>query len=82
MKVGNLDGRMVVRLTHPIDDAALATINEEFADIVAGGTIEPCEPFPVEIDDRDQVELPRLVFTFDQRHFARLHRFARRLSDF
>jgi hypothetical protein len=77
-----VDGRMVVRLTHEIDDAALATINEEFADIVAGGTIERCQAFPAEVDDRDHVELPRLVFTFDQRHFARLHRFARRLSDF
>jgi uncharacterized protein (TIGR00730 family) len=41
-----VDGRMVVRLTHPIDDDALATLNEEFADIVAGGSIEKTEPFP------------------------------------
>ena len=46
-----VDGRMVVRLTHDIDDAALATLNEEFPDILAGGTIERCEPFPAEIDD-------------------------------
>jgi hypothetical protein len=77
-----VDGRMVVRLTHSIGDEALATVNEEFADIVAGGVIERCDPFPAEVVDRDHVELPRLVFTFDQRHFARLHRFARRLSDF
>ncbi len=77
-----VDGRMVVRLTHPITDDALATLNTEFADIIAGGSIEPCEPFPVEVEDRDQIDLPRLVFTFDQRHFARLHQFVRRLAAF
>jgi hypothetical protein len=78
----HVDGRLVLRLTHPIDDAALAAINDEFADIVAGGTIERCAAFPAEVDDEDVVDLPRLVFTFDQHHFARLHQLVRRLGEF
>jgi uncharacterized protein (TIGR00730 family) len=77
-----VDGRLVIRLTHEIDDAALATIGEEFADILAGGEFERCGAFPAEVDDDDVVDLPRLVFTFDQHHFARLHQLVRRLADF
>ena len=39
-----------------IGDDALAVLNEEFADIVAGGVIERCGPFPVEVEDDDEAE--------------------------
>ncbi len=77
-----VDGRLCIRLTHSIDDNALATINAEFADLLAGGTIDRCAPFPAEVEDRDELDRPRLVLTFDQRHFSRLHQLCRRLADF
>jgi uncharacterized protein (TIGR00730 family) len=77
-----VEGRLVIRLDHEIGEDAVATLNDEFADIVAGGRIERCEPFQAELEDDDAVDLPRIVFTFDQHHFARLHQLVRRLSDF
>jgi len=77
-----VDGRLCLRLEHDIDDAALATLNEEFADLLSSGSIERCTPFPPEVEDRDELDRPRLVLCFDQRHFARLHQLCRRLGDF
>ena len=77
-----VEGRLVMRLTHEIDDQAVTTLNAEFGDIVAGGAIERCGAFPAEIDDGDEHERPRIVFTFDMQHFARLHQLCRRLADF
>lgn len=78
----SVDGRLCLRLDHDIDDAALATINAEFADLLSSGRIERCSPFPAEVEDRDELDRPRLVLCFDQRHFSRLHQLCRRLGDF
>ncbi|MCC6225281.1 MAG: TIGR00730 family Rossman fold protein [Microthrixaceae bacterium] len=78
----SVDERLCIRMNHAIDDASLATLNEEFADILASGVIERCEAFPVEVDDLDEVDRPRLVLNFNRRHFARLHQLCRRLGDF
>jgi uncharacterized protein (TIGR00730 family) len=76
-----VEGRLCIRMTSELSDTALRSLNEEFADIVEGGTIERCHPFPVELDDDDHPELPRLVFNFDMHHFARLHRMIRRINE-
>lgn len=78
----SVDGRLCIRLEHDIDDTAVALLNAEFADLLAGASIERCGPFPAEIEDRDEPDRPRLVLNFDQRHFARLHQLCRRLGDF
>ncbi|HKY13924.1 MAG TPA: LOG family protein, partial [Microthrixaceae bacterium] len=77
-----VSGRLVIRLARAISDADLARLNEEFADIVINGTIERSDVTPAELDDDDNVELPRLVMDFDNRHFARLHSLVLRLADF
>ncbi len=65
-------GQLVIRLqTEPTDDD-IALLNAEFADICVADGIERTGPLPAEIADNDHVDLPRIVFTFDQIHNARL----------
>lgn len=75
--VGN---RLVIRLRHQLDDAAIATLNDEFADIIAEGSIEAVEATKAEQRDNDRLDLHRLAFHFDNRSFARLVSLARRVS--
>ncbi|MGB5759977.1 MAG: LOG family protein [Acidimicrobiales bacterium] len=64
--------RLVMRLLSPLDDAVLATLNQEFRDIVAKGSIGPIEVTDAERRDDDHLDLPRIAFQFDNRSFARL----------
>lgn len=76
-----VDGRLVIRLRRELDDADLAMLNTEFRDVIEPGTsIERTAAFPAEVDDHDRIGLPRLVMSFDNRHFARLHRLVRSLG--
>ena len=74
-----VDGRLVVRLCHEISDETLARLNAEFADIVTEGRIERTAALPAEVEDDDDVDRPRLILSFDQYHFGRLHQFIRAL---
>jgi uncharacterized protein (TIGR00730 family) len=67
--------RLVVRHQHPVTDDELATLNDEFADIVIRGGIERADPSSSERADDDAVDLHRLAFEFDQFGNARLRRF-------
>lgn len=73
-------GRLVVRLNHDIDDEALERLNEAYADIVAVGRIERCEPSRAEVADGEHLDLPRLRFRFVNTRFARLHSLIRDLN--
>lgn len=76
-----VEGRLCIRMTSELPDDALARLNDEFGDIVEGGSIDRCGPFPAELDDHDHPDLPRLVFNFDMHHFARLHRMIRAINE-
>lgn len=73
--------RLVVRLRSTLDDDAVATLNREFADIVAKGEIEVIEATKAERRDDDNVDLPRLALAFDQRSYARLHQMICRINE-
>jgi uncharacterized protein (TIGR00730 family) len=73
--------QLVVRLRNPLSNRALATLNEEFGDIVAKGAITPIETTPVELRDDDHVDLFRIGFRFDNKSFARLVGLARRINE-
>lgn len=75
--VGN---RLVIRMRHQLDDEAIATLNDEFADIIADGSIEAIGATKAEQRDDDRLDLHRLGFRFDNRGFARLVSLARRVS--
>ena len=74
-----VDGRLVIRLVRDATDDELARLNRDFADIVTNGVIERTDPLAVELEDQDEIELPRIVLSFDNRHFGRLHQLVRAL---
>jgi uncharacterized protein (TIGR00730 family) len=76
-----VEGRLVLRLLRAPDDAALAALGDEFADIVVRGTIERIDTTPAERSDDDHVDLDRLAFRFDRRSHARLRELIDRLND-
>lgn len=73
--------RLVIRLLSPLSDEALVTLNAEFGDIVAEGTIDAIEITSAEAKDNDHVELPRIAFRFDNRSFARLVALIHRINE-
>jgi uncharacterized protein (TIGR00730 family) len=73
--------RLVIRHLHPVTDEQLAELNRDFADIVVRGEIERTGASAAEVRDDDVVDLPRLVFEFDQFGHARLRRLIDRLND-
>ncbi|MGI9599333.1 MAG: LOG family protein [Acidimicrobiales bacterium] len=73
--------RLVVRLLSPLDDGAIDSLNDEFADIVAKGAIERIEPTESEQRDDDHLELARLAFRFDNRSFSRLIQLIHRINE-
>ncbi len=74
-------GKLILRLRERPGDELLASLNEEFADIVAVGRIEHAELSPAELEDEDAVDLERIAFVFDRRQFGRLRMLVDRLND-
>jgi uncharacterized protein (TIGR00730 family) len=64
--------RLVLRLTRPIGDELLASLNERFVDIVVRGTIHQSGPLGQEKDEPELAALPRLIFHFNRYDFGRL----------
>jgi uncharacterized protein (TIGR00730 family) len=63
--------RLVVRLNAEPTDAEVRQLNEEFADLCTDGAIERSGPLPAEQSDRDELDRPRLVLSFDVRKGGR-----------
>ena len=71
-------GKLVLRLNRRPSDAVLATIQEQFADIVSSGRFEITGQLPEEKEETALAELPRLVFHYNRFNQGRL----RQLIDF
>jgi uncharacterized protein (TIGR00730 family) len=69
-----VDRALIVRLRRLPSDGELERLNEDFADIVTTGQIEPAAPSPAEVADHDHVELARIRLRFDRTHWARLRK--------
>ena len=63
---------LVMRLRARPTDDEVARLDEEFADICVSGGFRVSDALPVEVANGDFVDLPRLVFRFDQMHHGRL----------
>jgi uncharacterized protein (TIGR00730 family) len=63
---------LVVRLLHEPTDEQLAELNERFGRLLKHGIIERTTPLPVEIEEGDRVELPRIRLEFAKRYFGQL----------
>lgn len=62
----------VIRLNEPISSANVKVLNQSFKDIVVEGDIHACEPFPEEVESRDQLKKYRIAFKFNKVNFGRL----------
>jgi len=62
----------VIRLKHAPSDSAIEAMNEDFADIILGAPIRRIEPTPEELEDNDNIALPRIAFGFNRRDYGRL----------
>jgi uncharacterized protein (TIGR00730 family) len=56
----------VIRLKHAPSPSAIESMNEDFADIIAGEKIKVIEATPEEREDDDEVKLARIAFGFDR----------------
>jgi len=75
-----VDGRLVLRFEHAPDDATLARLSDEFADIVRRGRLERVDPSPAEQADHDDLDAERVAFWFDRRGWSRLRELIERLN--
>ena len=75
-----VDGRLVLRLRTPPDDATLAALSEEFTDITRRGQLERVGASPAEVEDGDALDAARIAFWFDKRGWARLRTLIDRLN--
>lgn len=73
--------RLVLRLKRSPSDAELATLTEDFSDIIEEGAIERIEPTDSEVADDDHLDLDRIAFRFNRHGFARLRLLINALND-
>jgi uncharacterized protein (TIGR00730 family) len=64
--------KLVLRLKEPLHPLLLDALNAEFGDILTEGAIEQGPPLPLEADEPELAEMPRLMFTFNRRNLGRL----------
>jgi uncharacterized protein (TIGR00730 family) len=62
---------LIVRLNRPISDATLDRINAEFKDIIWEGGIERVDADPLEANEPELADKPRLRFRFDRHGHSR-----------
>jgi hypothetical protein len=63
---------LVIRLRNAPSDSALAALNEDFADIIAGEPIKVIQPTPEEVEGSDNLDLARIAFGFNRHDYGRL----------
>ena len=68
---------LVIRLKRPLNDAQVATLNQEFRVLVKSGTMVQRGPFDTE---DDALELPRLVFHHTRSKFGLLRKLINRIN--
>lgn len=61
----------VMRLKSTIDGATLARLNDEFSDILIEGQIKQVGALPLEQNEPELADLPRLVMRFNRRNYGR-----------
>jgi uncharacterized protein (TIGR00730 family) len=65
-------GRLVLRLTKPLDDAQLGTLKQSFVDILADGSFRQEAAIVGETPRPEHAGLTRLTFHFNRRSLGRL----------
>ena len=63
---------LVIRLRYALTPEAIEQLNQDFADLLAKGRIEPTSPLPEEENQPDLADLPRLLLTPHRHNLGRL----------
>ena len=63
---------LVIRLRNAPSPSAIAAMNEDFADIIAGEPIRNIPPTPDELADGNHLDLQRIAFGFNRKDYGRL----------
>jgi hypothetical protein len=78
-----IETRLVIRLNKQLTPEQIATLGDEFSEMIGKGDhIHSCGPFPEELDEPDLAALPRISFLFDHHHYGLLMAFIHRINTF
>lgn len=67
-----VSGLAVLRLNRKISEKTLRLINKKFKDILISGEIKVAPPTEKEVQEKEFLDLPRLVMNFNMRDYGRL----------
>ena len=74
-------GQLVIRLHHPLPEAAPAQLTTEFRDLLSAGAIRQGRALPEEADEPQLKDLPRLILKFNRQNFGRLVQLIHRINE-
>ena len=72
--------QLVIRLQHAPSPTGIAALNEDFAEIIKGDSVQVIPTTADEKEDDDFPDLPRIAFGFDRKSYGRLREFIDRLN--
>jgi uncharacterized protein (TIGR00730 family) len=72
--------RLILRLRRAPDEAAVAKLNQDFADLLAHDNIEVVRPAPVEIRDQDDLHHQRIAL-YPQHDYGRIRQLINELNN-
>ena len=74
--------QLVIRLNRKLTDDHVSKLNEDFANILASGTLTQCGALRQERNEPEIAELPRLCLHFNQRNFGRLRALINAINEY
>ncbi len=78
-----VDKQTVIRLSSSIGQDCVDELRDRFQDIlIPGGRVFLSGALPAEADEREIIDLPRLVVDFNRKDFGRLHSFIEAINSF
>ena len=73
-------GLTVMRFNKEIPLSLVSRLNDEYKDILIEGIIEPTLPLEDEKNNKEHLDLPRLILHFNQKSFGRLNEMIRTIN--
>jgi uncharacterized protein (TIGR00730 family) len=78
-----IDRQLVLRLNKELTPENIATLEDEFSELLVNADgIRCCAAFPEELDEPDLADLPRISLQFDHHHYGLLMAFINRINTF
>jgi hypothetical protein len=78
-----IDHKLVIRLNKKLTPEQIATLEDEFPELLKDNEhIICCDMFPEEADEPDLADLARIYLHFDHHHYGLLLAFIHRINTF